>query len=71
MPLMLPVLVKLQWTAKGPPGELPVIFILSSSLLPFPLFSNWCGSVGMDVDACIDVWDRRGACEGVRGWSGE
>ena len=27
MPLMLPVLVKLQWTARGPPGELPVILI--------------------------------------------
>ena len=25
----------------------------------------------MDVDVCIDVWDRRVACEGVHGWSGE
>ena len=35
MPLMLPVLVKLQWTAKGPPGELPVILIIVVVLVAF------------------------------------
>ena len=25
----------------------------------------------MDVDVCIDVWDRRVVCDGVHGWSGE
>ena len=35
MPLMLPVLVKLQWTAKGPPGKLPVILIFVVVLVAF------------------------------------
>ena len=38
MPLMLPVLVKLQCTARGPPGDLPVILIFVVVLVGIAVF---------------------------------
>ena len=66
MPLMLPVLVKLQWTAKGPPGELPVIFIFVVVLVAFSTVFELV-RVGGDGRRCL--YRRLGSTGRLRGGS--
>ena len=66
MPLMLPVLVKLQWTAKGPPGELPVILIFVVVLVAF---STLFELVWVDGDGRRCLNRRLGSTGRLRGGS--
>ena len=66
MPLMLPVLVKLQWTAKGPPGELPVILIFVVVLVAF---STLFELVWVDGDGRRCLYRRLGSTGRLRGGS--